>query len=120
MRGRTVPPSLYCFAQKWQKSFTEEPGLRRRRLRVPEEVVTAGMSGSECRQSVGQTDGRVTEGGGAARWGVGLLESQAECAELRSGNHRLSTGGGGCQFEILGGGLDQQSSSLMDESRAAS
>lgn len=34
------------------------------------------------------------------------MGSEAECAEPRSGNHRLSTGGwGGCQFEILDGGI---------------
>lgn len=76
-----LPPFLYCSAQK---SFTEQPGLRRRRLRVPEEVVTAGMSDSECRQSVGQTDGRVTEGDGVARWGVGLVQmSGGESSGMR-------------------------------------
>lgn len=52
---RALSPRLYCFAQKWQKSFTEQPGRRRRRLRVPEEVVTTGMSDSERRQSDRQT-----------------------------------------------------------------
>lgn len=92
--------SLYCFEQKWQKSFTEQPGLRRRRLWVPEEVVTVGMSDSECRRSVGQTDGRVTEGNDAAKWGlrggVGwrwVVGSWAECAEPRSRNDQLATGG---------------------------
>lgn len=42
--------------------------------------------------AVRQTDGRVTEGEDAARWGGARgmrAEEEAECAELRSGNHRL-------------------------------
>lgn len=34
-----------------------------------------------------------------------LVESEAECAELRSGNHRLFYCWGGCQFDILDGGI---------------
>lgn len=49
---------LFIVSHEVAKSFTEQPGHGRQRLRVPEEVVTMGMSSSKRRK----TDSGVTEG----------------------------------------------------------
>lgn len=86
---------LFIVSHEVAKSFTEQPGHRRQRLRVPEEVVTMGMSGSKRRK----TDSGLTEG-----------EDATECEEEKNINWNVLSWNGSafarernenCQFGIL-------------------